>query len=240
MTLQTRWVASITAAAALAGAMSAHAGSIEFMGNGRNDIDRIKIRIDDPAPSTPGPPADVGATDFTIEMWLKGTLADNPNTRRCGDGVYGWIDGNIFFDRDRFDPPNAFGISVGGGGRVTFGVHLPTNAVATLCGNVPVMDGNWHHVAVTRRLNGEIRIFVDGQPDGTMMGPAGDISYPDDGQPSTQPNCGGQRCFNSDPFIVLGAEKHDAIPGTLDYKGRMDEVRISRGLRYTGAFTPSA
>src|SRR5262245_59552250 len=214
----------------------ASAGSVRFFGNGYGDIDRIKIRIDDPNTTLPGPPADVGATDFTIEMWLKGTASDNNNSVRCGDGVYGWIDGDIFFDRDRFDPPRAFGLALGNG-RVAFGVHLPTNQVATLCGTRSIMDGQWHHVAVTRRLNGELRIFIDGVPDGMMMGPSGDISYPDDGQPSTEPRCGGQGWFNSDPFIVLGTEKHNARPRMLTYAGYMDELRISTTLRYTGAFT---
>ena len=42
--------------------------SLRFHGNGANDIDRVKIRIDGPEV-----PADVGATDFTIEWWMKAT-----------------------------------------------------------------------------------------------------------------------------------------------------------------------
>ena len=45
--------------------------SLRFFGNGSNDIDRVKIPIDDPATALPGPPIDVGAADFTIEWWMK-------------------------------------------------------------------------------------------------------------------------------------------------------------------------
>ena len=40
--------------------------ALRFHGNGFSapDLDRVKIRIDNP----PGPPADVGATDFTLEF----------------------------------------------------------------------------------------------------------------------------------------------------------------------------
>src|SRR5215468_10410398 len=44
--------------------------SLRFNGAGAGDIDRVKIRVDDPLTAIPGPPADVGAGDFTIEFWL--------------------------------------------------------------------------------------------------------------------------------------------------------------------------
>jgi len=52
--------------------------ALRFYGNGVNDIDRVKIQIDDPATTAPGPPADVGATDFTIEFWFRALAAENP------------------------------------------------------------------------------------------------------------------------------------------------------------------
>ena len=215
---------------------AADAGSIRFFGNGANDIDRVKIRIDDPANNNPGPPADIGAGNFTIEFWIKGAAADNTNTVRCGSGVYGWIDGNIVLDRDRFNLPRAFGLSLGGG-RVAFGANVDNVNIATHCGNRNVLDGAWHHVAVTRSSGGEIRLFVDGVADGSIGGVAGDLSYPDNGQPDPGNNCGTGPCINTDPFIVLGAEKHDARPGQLAFDGLIDELRLSTNLRYTGNFT---
>lgn len=226
---------SLSGLAALLGGALADAGSIRFFANGANDIDRVKIRVDDPANNNPGPPADIGAGNFTIEFWIKGAAADNNNTVRCGSGVYGWIDGDVVLDRDRFNLPRAFGLALGNG-RVAFGANVDNVNIATHCGNRNVLDGLWHHVAVTRSTAGEIRLFVDGMTDGSMGGVAGDLSYPDNGQPEGN-NCGGQPCFNSDPFIVLGAEKHDARPGQLAFNGFIDELRLSTTLRYTANFT---
>ena len=43
--------------------------SLRFFGAGAGDVDRVKIRIDDPATALPGPPADIGAGDYTLEFW---------------------------------------------------------------------------------------------------------------------------------------------------------------------------
>ncbi|MCK5557098.1 MAG: LamG domain-containing protein, partial [Candidatus Hydrogenedentes bacterium] len=43
---------------------------------------------------------------------------------------------------------------------------------------------------------------------------------------------------NSDPFLVIGAEKHDAGPTYPSYSGFLDEIRLSDIARYTGPFTP--
>jgi len=215
----------------------AQAGSIRFFGAGVNDIDRVKIRIDDPNNSNPGPPADIGNGAFTIEFWIKGSAADNNNSVRCGAGVYGWIDGDIVIDRDRFNLPRSWGLSLGQG-RVAFGVNVTNANIITVCGDVSVLDNQWHHVAVTRAAGGTISIFIDGVLDESVAGPSGDLSYPDDGQPSGN-NCGGAPCLNSDPFIVIGAEKHDAVPGQLKFNGFIDEVRLSNNVRYSGNFTPS-
>ena len=64
-------------------------------------------------------------------------------------------------------------------------------------------------------------------------GPDGDISYPDDGVPGNF--CGGP-CNNSDPFLVIGAEKHDAGAAYPSYRGRFDELRVSSVLRYAANF----
>jgi Calx-beta domain-containing protein/concanavalin A-like lectin/glucanase superfamily protein len=210
----------------------ASANSLRFFGNGVGDIDRAKIQVDDPATSSAGPPADIGATSFTIEFWIKGVLAENRGTVRCGS-TYGWIEGNTVIDRDRYDQPRSFGIALGNG-RVAFGTNV-ANWSTTLCGTRNVLDGTWHHVAVTReRDSGVLRIFVDGQPDGTANGAPGDISYPDNGVPGNY--CGGS-CAFSDPYLVIGAEKHDA--GNVRYpsfRGLVDELRLSTVSRYSGNF----
>jgi hypothetical protein len=49
--------------------------------------------------------------------------------------------------------------------------------------------------------------------------------------------CGGS-CDFSDPFLVLGAEKHDAGAAYPSFSGYLDELRISRVVRYEASFAP--
>ena len=57
--------------ASLATASSLAAGySLSFNGTASGDVDRVKVRVDDPATALPGGPVDVGAGNFTIEFWL--------------------------------------------------------------------------------------------------------------------------------------------------------------------------
>ncbi len=196
--------------------------SLRFYGTGARDVDRVKIPLDAPHRSV-----DVGATDFTVEFWMRalpGANASGP----CVAGPDTWISGNIMFDRDIFGTGDYgdYGISLYGG-RIAFGVATST-ASRTICGATNVADGQWHHIAVTRRSSdGQLSIFVDGVLDGQAPGPVGDISYRD-GRAAQWPN---------EPYLVIGAEKHDydrvAYPS---FNGWIDEVRISNTLRYTVSF----
>lgn len=213
-------------------------GSLRFFGNGSGapDLDRVKIPVDDPATNLPGPAADIGAADLTIECWVRGDLTSNaagPIT--CGNNV-DWINGNILIDRDRFNQDRKFGLSFGAGSPV-FGVSGQGTGDRTICGSTLVLDGQWHHLAVARRRSdGFLWLWVDGILEASVDGPDGDISYPDNGIPG--PYCGGP-CTNSDPYLVLGAEKHDAGPAYPSFTGWMDELRLSAVLRYpNGDFVP--
>jgi hypothetical protein len=229
------WLPPAILGSCLLASAGAVAGSVQFFGNGTNDIDRIKIRLDDPATDDPGPPADIGATDFTIEFWIKGNALDNTGVASCGD-TNGWTTGNRVLDRERLNQPRSFGISLSAGA-VAFGAEA-SGDVQTLCGSRIVLDGNWHHVAVTRAVaSGVMRIFVDGFFDGEANGPVGDISYPDDGVPAPL-SCAGGPCVN-DPFMVLGAEQHDLSPAFPSFRGQLDELRLSTTIRYTTNFAPS-
>jgi hypothetical protein len=221
----------------LALATTAGATSLRFFGNGTGDIDRLKIAIDDPDTVAPGPPADVGASDFTIELWLKATAAENDaGAVSCGDNI-AWINGNILVDRDRYNQDRKFGLSIAGGSLV-FGMSGDGTGDRTLCGSSDLLDGSWHHVAVARRRSdGWLWLWVDGQLEDDADGPDGDVSYPDDGVPGSF--CGGP-CDWSDPFIVVGAEKHDAGSAFPSYSGWVDELRLSTTLRYTAPFVPAS
>ncbi len=208
--------------------------ALRFFGNGINDIDRVKIRVDDPTNSNPGPAVDVGSADFTIEFWMKGNLSENAASAVSCGANNSWIYGNVVLDRDRYNQNRNFGLSIAGG-RLVFGVYGATGGARTICGSSNIVDGTWHHVAVQRRRSdGWMWLYVDGSLQAQVNGPDGDISYPDNGVPGNF--CGGP-CTNSDPFLVIGAEKHDAGPQYPSYSGFFDELRISKVLRYSSTFS---
>lgn len=193
--------------------------SLRFYGHGTDGIDRLRIPLDPPTA------ADVGL-DFTLEFWLRALPGENNGQASCGVKD-GWITGNVVFDRDIWGPGNYgdYGISLSNG-RIAFGI-TKGNRGTTLCGRVNVADGVWHHVALTRRAaNGLMRIFVDGSLDRQGYGPKGNISYRD-GRPTGYAN---------DPYLVIGAEKHDAGANYPSFSGWLDEIRLSTSIRYTGRF----
>ncbi|MBN1266306.1 MAG: carboxypeptidase regulatory-like domain-containing protein, partial [Anaerolineales bacterium] len=212
--------------------------SLYYRGNGYGDLDRVKIEIDDPDNSDPGPPADIGADDFTLEFWVKIEAGDNTaGSVSCGADT-SWRNGNIMFDRDRYNQGRDFGISLADG-TLAFGASNDSESL-TICGTTNLEDAEWHHIAVQRRLSdGHMWIYVDGVLDEEGDGPDGDISYPDDGTPGSY--CGSsddQPCTNSDPFLVVAAEKHDADYGVLlSFEGWITEIRLSDSLRYSSTFS---
>jgi len=197
--------------------------SLRFFGTGSGDVDRVKV------PISATTAVNVGAGDFTIEFWIKGTLADNPNGV-CNTGNDAWINGHVAIDRDVYGGGDYgdYGISLMNG-RVAFGASSGGSG-ATVCGSTNVLDGAWHNVAVTRAVaNGKMVVFVDGAIDGQNSSSAadGDLSY----------RVGRSTPYPADPFLVFGAEKHDAGSAYPSFDGWLDEVRVSTTIRYTGAFT---
>jgi hypothetical protein len=205
-----------------------NAYSLRFYGNGVNDIDRVKIPV---IANNASLPVNIGAGDFTIEFWLRFAPNQN-NSGPCTEGQDTWIYGNIIFDRDIFGTPDYgdFGISLYGN-RIAFGVHNGSNGY-TICSNATLSANTWHHVAVSRAAaSGEMRIYINGQLSRQANGPSGNISYRV-GRSITG------NYFN-EPYIVIGAEKHDYDPNTYpSFSGWIDEMRLSNTLRYTANFTP--
>lgn len=116
-----------------------------LFGNGVDDIDRVKIRLDDPATTDPCPPADIGAEDATLEFWMGAVATETTaGAISCGSG---WINGSIIIDRDRFNQDREFGISLAGGA-VAFDTGRDGPDKHTICGTSNVLDGSWHHIAV--------------------------------------------------------------------------------------------
>lgn len=196
--------------------------SLRFFGTGSDGVDRVTIRIDG------GSPANVGG-DFTLEFWMKALPGENASGP-CRTGVDAWTGGNIIIDRDVFGPGDSgdYGISLFGG-VIAFGVAVGSTG-ASLCGVTRVDDGAWHHIAVTRRAtDGRLQLFVDGRLDASVAGPRGSVAYRN-GRASSWPN---------DPYLVLGAEKHDYDSARYpSYRGWLDELRISTTVRYGGPFPP--
>jgi hypothetical protein len=196
--------------------------SLRFYGTGRDGVDRVMIPLD-----APPRPVDVGG-DFTIEFWLKALPGDNA-APACSPGEDNWIYGNVVIDRDVYFAGDYgdYGISLADG-RIVFGVNNGSEGT-TLCGQTNVTDGRWHHIALTRSASsGSLAIFIDGRLDARGEGPTGDVSYRD----------GRATQYPADPFLVIGAEKHDAGPEYPSFRGWLDEIRMSRIIRYRGAFIP--
>ena len=132
-------------------------------GTGAGDIDRVKIRIDDPATTLPGPPADVGAGDFTLEVWLNGERRrEHGAAVACGANT-AWTDGNVVVDRDRQGADRKFGLSIAGG-KVVFGVvgrrdRQPARSAA--CRRCSTARGTTSP-SQRRRSDGFLWLFVDG------------------------------------------------------------------------------
>jgi hypothetical protein len=195
---------------------------LHFYGNGWGDFDRVKILLDDP--QNGDLPVDIGNTDFTIEWWMKALPSENTSTT-CTPGDDHWMEGNVILDRDLdgVGDYGEYGVFLMEG-RIAFGVNNGTTS-ETICGALPVSDGLWHHIAVTRRASdGQMRIFVDGLLDIEGIGPTGDISYRD-GRLTQYPE--------QDPYLVIGARKLDQ---GLSYSGWIDEMRISNLIRYDAPF----
>ncbi len=188
-------------------------------------MDRVKVPL---VVGSHSLPVNVGVGDLTIEFWIRFNPGEN-TSGPCTEGTDTWIYGNIVIDRDIFGTPEYgdFGISLYGN-RIAFGVHNGTSG-ATMCSSSALTANSWHHVAVTRRADGLMGIFVDGSLEGSVFGPAGNVSYRP-GQSSSWPN---------DPFVVFGAEKHDYDPSTYpSFSGWLDEVRFSSTIRYNASFSP--
>lgn len=197
--------------------------SLRFFGHGREAVDRVVIPLD-----TPPRPADVGAGDFTLELFVRMRAGDNPSGD-CRAENDGWIYGHVVVDRDVY----------GGGDRGDYGLSIFDGVVAFglasadvglgLCGRSRLDDERWHHIAVTRELaSRRVVLYVDGLPEAEGIGPSGDLSYRD----------GRESPYPYDPTLVLGAEKHDAGEAYPSYAGWIDELRLSSRVRYSGDFTP--
>jgi hypothetical protein len=201
--------------------------SLKFLGYGNStqpDIDRVVIPL-----GNPSKPINVGM-DFTLEFWMKANPGDNlANT--CNPNE--WYFGNVIIDRDVFGDGDFgdYGIVLCNR-RIVVGVQRSNLMHGGVVGSTIVDDGFWHHVAVTRQASsGGVWLYIDGTLDASSASSSsnGNISY----------NVGRSTMYPDDPTLVFGAEKHD-YPGSLYFKGKLDEFRLSNIMRYSSSFVPNS
>ena len=217
--------------------------SLLFRGNTSSDVDRLKIPIDDPARTNPGPPMDVGFHDFVIEWWMKANPGDNSAPAITCGANDNWKAGNIIFNRARSAGTHEWGISLAEGG-IAFGVTGPSGDSLTICSTTRVDNGAWHHISIQRNrwdsssgayFDGSLWLFVDGVLQATDTGPGGDISYPDGAVLSATCGSSGTDICTDESYLVVGGGKDG---NGLPFTGWIDDIRTSGWLRYLADFTP--
>jgi hypothetical protein len=105
-------------------------------------------------------------------------------------------------------PDTTFGLYIDADNKIT-GQHGTT----IFTGTNSISTGTWHHVAMCRDPSNNIRLFLDGNLEGTFTSVA--------------------NVTNGDP-LTIGGEESD---GTLYLGGYLDEIRVSTTYRYTAGFT---
>ena len=98
---------------------------------------------------------------FSIEMWVKTTATG---------GTGHWYNGLGLVDAERPNIVNDFGTSLTGS-KFAFGVGNPD---VTIASSTSINNGQWHHCVATRNaINGEMKIYIDGNLEATATGGTG-------------------------------------------------------------------
>jgi hypothetical protein len=142
------------------------------------------------------------AGNFTIELWGRTTSSS------AVGGVF-----PTFFETSAYDS-TGLGIKVVGGGSAACVWY---NGSQILTGTSSIIDGAWHHIAVTR-LGATMNLFVDGQRQSQFSSTA---------------------TFTPGTVVVGGSSYNSFAGGWLS--GQVDDLRVTNGLaRYQSEFTPPA
>ena len=165
-----------------------------------------------------GHAANVGAGDFTIEMWLKAETDSLLAWDGCRGGLRegtSWLEGHVVFDRSQAGTPSFIGLALFGDA-IAFGVGDQDFLEGSVCEPAYFNNSEWHHVAAVREGTA-IRVFVDGVSTRELADfEAGDLSY--------------QGAAAPEASAILGGWK---APSTLaPWNGWIDELRISTVARY--------
>jgi hypothetical protein len=140
----------------------------------------------------------IESPDFTLEAWIR--TSEHSVTGSLGYSA------SALFNSDKGGTANDFVMGILND-KITF---FDGNRNATTIGEVSVIDGRWHHVAVVRKAGVSVKIYVDGKLDKENTSGAGTLP------------------LNANTYIALGGNPGYA-PGA--FTGSMDEVRIWKTAR---------
>ncbi len=85
----------------------------------------------------------------TMALWIK--------TSTINKSVFGWGGAGV----------NNYSGMAFQGGKIRYYAGNGIAPIPSITGNTSVADGNWHHVAISRSNTGEVKIFIDGNLDGS-------------------------------------------------------------------------
>jgi len=131
--------------------------------------------------------------NFSLEFWFTGSAQTNSTIFSCGKGI-----GDI-----KTNEKLSVGFDNAGD------LNLFSKDVSYVIPNVTVLDGNWHHFAMSVSRNGNTNLFVDGQQ--RLQIPSVGIS----GLVSAKMTIGARSYYDNNSFVK-----------DQYFNGKIDEVRI--------------
>jgi len=172
-----------------------------------------------------GHAGNIGAGDFTIEMWLKAEpdslIAWGGCRSAVGEGT-SWLEGHVVLDRTQAGAPSFIGLALFGDA-IAFGVGDQDYVEGGVCEPAYFNGGGWHHVAAVREGTA-LRVYVDGASTHPLADyQAGDLSY--------------QGAASGGNMILGGWKARNTV---APWRGWIDELRISTVARYPAEPTPDS
>lgn len=182
--------------------------------DGTNNDEYIAIPING------GESANVANQDFTIEIWVRPTSANNNTAINA-------YDGNLIIDADNYSGNGGaflFGIN---DNTIDVGVRAEGTAGYTTYGcSATVNDNAWHWLVMTYDISArQMQFYIDGTRELNE-------TIPDNGgNGNLHWTSGGS---TADQQLVLGREKGEFNPDG-GFHGRISEMRISPSVLYSAA-----
>ena len=139
--------------------------------------------------------------NFSIEFWVKGNAQINKTIFSCGKGI-----GDI-------DSSDKLSIGINNSGEL----NLNSKGNTYIVPEAVVLDGSWHHFAMSVLRNGNSNVYIDGQQ--KLQVSSSKIG----GLASDSISLGSRRYSDS---IVVNTKKTTTIVKDQYFNGMLDEVRI--------------